>query len=99
MVSNNKKSENAKKNTKNNSEKKNPVGVPTAPYNFVKLNDIVIDAPFFHKKSDDVIEQYKQFLVSNKSLYSGYFEVFIENITPLFIGSNTDSFFLTEVII
>ena len=93
MVSNNKKSGNAKKNTKNNSEKKNPVGVPTAPYNFVKLNDIVIDAPFFHKKSDDVIEQYKQFLVSNKSLYSGYFEVFIENITPLFIGSNTDSFF------
>lgn len=70
--------------------------VPTAPYNFVRLNDMVVQPPLgdFLKGADDnkaLQEGYKNFIRSSGK-YSGYFDVQIKNTTPLYIAG-TDGFF------
>lgn len=72
--------------------------VPTAPYNFVPLNDVVVHPPLYEYIKDDLTEDkkvqdgYKQFLQENGK-YSGFFDIDIENITPLFIGGENKKFF------
>lgn len=71
-----------------------PSGTPTAPYNFVKLNDVVVAAPFGEKvRAGEEQQTYKQFLLNDEVKYSGYFDVEVENITPLFINNGKDKFF------
>ena len=71
-----------------------PNGTPTAPYNFVKLNDVVVNAPFSGKLQEGKEQQaYKQYLTSGEAKYSGYFTVEVENITDLFINNGKDKFF------
>ncbi|WP_304153170.1 TIGR03986 family CRISPR-associated RAMP protein [Megamonas hypermegale] len=72
--------------------------VPTAPYNFVPLNDTVVHPPLFKYIEDDLKEDkniqsgYKRFLQENGK-YSGFFDVDIENITPIYIGGENKKFF------
>lgn len=72
--------------------------VPTAPYNFVPLNDTVVHPPLFKYIEDDLKEDkniqsgYKRFLQENGK-YSGFFDVDIENITPVYIGGENKKFF------
>lgn len=71
-----------------------PTGTPTAPYNFVKLNDVVVNAPFSSNLQEGKEQQgYKEFLTSGEAKYSGYFTVEVENITDLFINNGKDVFF------
>lgn len=71
-----------------------PTGTPTAPYNFVKLNDVVVNAPFSSKLQEGKEQQaYKQYLTNGEAKYSGYFTVEVENITDLFINNGKDKFF------
>ena len=71
-----------------------PTGTPTAPYNFVKLNDVVVSAPFSEKLNAGEEQQaYKEFLTGGEAKYSGYFEIQVENITPFFINNGKDKFF------
>ena len=71
-----------------------PKGTPTAPYNFVKLNDVVVSAPFSEKLNAGEEQQaYKEFLTGEEAKYSGYFEIKVENITPFFINNGKDKFF------
>lgn len=73
---------------------KKPTGTPKAPYNFVPLNDVVVPAPLADNVNAEEEQQaYKKFLTSTEKKYSGYFEVEVENITPLFINNGKDSFF------
>lgn len=64
-----------------------PIGVPTAPYNFVKLNDVVLEASMSNEAS------YKRFLLDNTPKFSGYFDIEIENLTPFFIDDGSHNFF------
>lgn len=71
--------------------------VPTAPYNFVSLNDVVVHPPLYKyieelTEKKDIQKGYKQFL-QEKGKYSGYFDIDVENITPLFIGGENKKFF------
>ena len=71
-----------------------PTGTPTAPYNFVKLNDVVVNAPFSSKLQEGKEQQaYKQYLTSGEAKYSGYFTIEVENITDLLINNGKDAFF------
>lgn len=82
------------KNTGHGKTHEVPTGTPTAPYNFVKLNDVVVNAPFSGKLEEGNEQQaYKQFLTSGEAKYSGYFAVEVENITDLFINNGKDVFF------
>ncbi len=67
---------------------------PTAPYNFVKLNDVVVEAPLA-KNSNEITEEklYKSFLLNDEPKYSGYFELTATSLTALFIGGEGDAFF------
>lgn len=70
---------------------------PTTPYNFVPLNDVVLHPPLYEYVkgyTDNVGMQkgYKEFLLADKK-YSGYCEVDIENITPLYIAGEDKKFF------
>lgn len=70
---------------------------PTAPYNFVPLNDVVLRPPLYKyikscNEVKSVQEGYRNFLLDGKK-YSGYCEVDIENITPLYIGGADKKFF------
>lgn len=69
-----------------------PTGTPKAPYNFVPLNDVVVNAPFI-AGDEDALKQYKEFLCNNVAKYSGYFVVSLENLTPFFINNGKDKFF------
>ncbi len=66
---------------------------PTAPYNFVRLNDKVIQPPLaeFILNNKDKKTGYKDFMASGEK-YSGYFDVEIKNITPLYIGGADGAF-------
>lgn len=79
---------------KNNYNKGNK---PTTPYNFVPLNDVVLHPPLYEyirdfTKNKDIQNGYKKFLLDGKK-YSGYCEIDIENITPLYIGGEDKNFF------
>lgn len=70
---------------------------PTTPYNFVPLNDVVLHPPLYeyvkgYTDNKDIQKGYKEFLLSDKK-YSGYCEVDIENITPLYIAGEDKKFF------
>lgn len=83
-------------NFRNNSYNKN-MKSPTTPYNFVPLNDVVLHPPLYEYVKDytdnkDMQKGYKEFLLDGKK-YSGYCEVDIENITPLYIGGADKKFF------
>lgn len=89
------------KGSKKNSGKENSINkqkgtqVPTAPYNFVKLNDKVLLSPLgkmiAESEKQDIQSIYKDFMASAKK-YSGYFEVSLRNLSPLFINDQ-DVFF------
>lgn len=67
---------------------------PTAPYNFVKLNDVVVEAPLAKNKNEIAEEKlYKSFLLNDEPKYSGYFELTVTSLTALFIGGEGDAFF------
>ena len=87
-------------NNRNNGFNKNKGGfnsnnsdAPSAPYNFVPLNNIVIkpDLANFIAKAKDIQSGYKAFIKSGKK-YSGYFDVQIENITPYYIAGSEGFF-------
>lgn len=74
----------------------------TSPYNFVKLNRAVLQPPlaekmpqnsdFKDKECQELLRaEYKQYMLQGKK-YSGYFEVELENLTPLYIAGK-DGFF------
>ena len=70
---------------------------PTTPYNFVPLNDVVLHPPLYeyvkgYTDNKDIQKGYKEFLLADKK-YSGYCEVDIENITPLYIAGEDKKFF------
>lgn len=70
--------------------------VATAPYNFVKLNDVVVKPPlaeYIDGESTDkgIISGYKEFLKDGEKI-SGYFDVTIKNISPFYIAGQ-DGFF------
>lgn len=69
----------------------------TAAYNFVKLNKNVLPAPVEQyvvsfKDADEQKKGFKSFLSDAECKYSGYFDVTIKNITPLFIGGSEKMF-------
>lgn len=69
---------------------------PTAPYNFVKLNEHVVAAPLAKKmamisKDSEKSAAFMDF-ITTEGKYSGYFDVTIKNLAPLYIGSE-DGFF------
>lgn len=70
---------------------------PTTPYNFVPLNDVVLHPPLYeyvkgYTDNEGMQKGYKEFLLADKK-YSGYCEVDIENITPLYIAGEDKKFF------
>lgn len=82
------------KNKKNEFDRNNKA---VAPYNFVPLNDVVLHPPLYkYVKScsqvQEIQNEYKNFLLDG-SKYSGYIDVDIENITPLYIGGENKKFF------
>ena len=84
----------ASSTSKNLKKSKTSQETPTAPYNFVKLNDVVVSAPFSEKLNPGEEQQaYKEFLTGKEAKYSGYFEIEVENIRPLFINNGNDEFF------
>lgn len=84
--------------SKGHKKSKTSQGTSTAPYNFVKLNDVVVSAPFSEKLNPGEEQQaYKEFLTSEEAKYSGYFEIEVENIRPLFINNGNDEFFYDGV--
>ena len=84
----------ASNNSNGPKDPKVPKGTPTAPYNFVKLNDVVVSAPFSEKLNTGEEQQaYKEFLTGEEAKYSGYFEIKVENITPFFINNGKEKFF------
>lgn len=73
------------------------LNMPVAPYNFVPLNNIVFYPPVYEyinnlTEKEDIQNGYKTFL-QEKGRYSGFFDVDIENVTPLFIGGEKSNFF------
>lgn len=97
------KMENTKKSSSTNIRKNNyntgnkSKNRPTTPYNFVTLNDEVVYPPLYEYVKDltenkDIQNGYQEFLLDGKK-YSGYIEVDIENITPLYIGGENKKFF------
>ena len=69
---------------------------PTAPYNFVKLNKHVVAAPLAKKmallsKDSEKSAAFMDFITS-EGKYSGYFDVTIKNLTPLYIGPENGFF-------
>lgn len=59
--------------------------IPSAPYNFVRLNDAVVIPPIAKVLSDvDLAQSFKEY-VGKKDRISGYFEIEVENKTPLYI--------------
>lgn len=72
---------------------------PTAPYNFVPLNTVAVKPALAKyvdnaKDAESMQNGYKNFIKDGKK-YSGYFDVEIENLTPLYIGGN-DAFFANQ---
>lgn len=76
-------------NKRDNNNKSKINCIPVASYNFVKLNDRVLLPPLgkmiVENKEQDIQQTYKDFLLSDTK-YSGYFDVKLKNITPLFIN-------------
>lgn len=76
-------------NKRDNNNKSKINCIPVASYNFVKLNDRVLLPPLgkmiAENKERDIQQTYKDFLLSDNK-YSGYFDVTLRNITPLFIN-------------
>lgn len=73
------------------------LNMPVAPYNFVPLNNIVFYPPVYEyinnlTEKEDIQNGYKTFL-QEKGKYSGFFDVDIENITPVYIGGENKKFF------
>lgn len=75
-------------------------GTPRAPYNFVPLNDTVLQAPAaaYLAKNDkltleDKQQAYKDFLKGKEPKFSGYFDVELTNLTPLYIAGQKGFFF------
>lgn len=75
---------------------------PTAPYNFISLNTEVVRPPLYQyiqeaAKTCDADDAYRngyyQFIHNGPKKYTGYFELAIENITPLYIEGKDDEFF------
>lgn len=71
----------------------------TAPYNFVRLSKQLVLPPIGHyivkqSNKDAKVAAYKEYLLGEGKYakHTGYFDVFIENITPLYI-SDGKSFF------
>ena len=71
----------------------------TAPYNFVRLSKQLVLPPIGHyigkqSNKDTKVAAYKEYLLGEGKYakHTGYFDVFIENITPLYI-SDGKSFF------
>lgn len=64
-------------------------GDARAPYNFIKLNDKVVQPPIAAKLSKDdrggYSTSYSDYII-NEGKYSGYFEIEVTNKTPLYIG-------------
>ena len=84
-------------NKKMNNNFNNKNNVPSAPYNFVPLNDTVVHLPLYQyveglEEKDKIQSGYKRFL-QEKGKYSGFFDVDIENITPIYIGGENKKFF------
>lgn len=73
-------------------------GTPTAPYNFIRLNNTIVSPPLAKaigsaQEQSDIAKNYKQFINSGTK-HSGYFDVTVKNLTPLFIGGgNKGDFF------
>lgn len=67
--------------------------LPTAPYNFVPLNTVVLkpELASYIEQSQDMQSGYAAFIKNGKK-YSGYFDVQIKNLTPLYIAG-TNGFF------
>lgn len=70
--------------------------IPTAPYNFVPLNNVVVAPPLAKYIADEndaenLQKGYKAFMLNGKK-YSGYFDVNIENITPFYIAGENGFF-------
>ena len=78
-----------------------PPDAPTTPYNFVELNDVVLRPPLAkylkNISTDDPVKMqagFKEFIKDNSvKKYSGYFDVTIKNLTPLYIGGTNNTFF------
>lgn len=85
------------KNGGNN--KRANLGTPSAPYNFVSLNDTVLQAPAaaYLPKNDkltleDKQQAYQAFLSDKQPKFSGYFEVELTNLTALYIAGEKGFF-------
>ena len=76
------------KNSSSNGGFNRNTSVPSAPYNFVKLNDGVVEPPLAAKLKE---KSYADF-IKEDGKYSGYFEVEIKNDTPMYIAG-VDGFF------
>lgn len=69
---------------------------PTAPYNFIELNDKIVQPPMAADIGDvinvaEIASKYSKYInASNR--YTGYFDVNVENLTPLYIAGE-DGFF------
>lgn len=91
------------KNKNSNFKKKTPTPIddPTTPYNFVPLNDVVVAPPLAKyltnahaDKPTEMQNGFKDFIKdTSEPKYSGYFDVDIKNLTPLYIGGTEDNFF------
>lgn len=72
--------------------------VPTAPYNFVRFSEAVLVSPLnkyvveAKENSNSIQDAYTEYLYSNPTV-SGYFNVEVNNETPLYIGGQKDNFF------
>lgn len=74
--------------------------VPTTPYNFVSLGACIIEPPLGAAISNlenekQLTAEYTDF-ISHNGKYSGYFDVSIKNITPLYVGSGEDGSFFNN---
>lgn len=83
-------------NARGNYSKPVNTAPPTAPYNFVKLNKSVVQAPLAERMADaEGVPQksvaFAQF-INEEGKYSGYFDVTVKNLTPLYIGSESGFF-------
>lgn len=77
-----------KKSEKKNEQTKKTFEGPAAPYNFVKLNDRIVEPPLAVKLRQKSFADF----IQEDGKYSGYFEVAVENKTPLYIAG-TNGFF------
>ena len=83
---------NASANNRNNNQS-NSSAKPTAPYNFVSLNDKVVQPPLaeYTNGCKDLKQAYKDFMAQGEK-YSGYFDVELKNVTPLYIAGANGAF-------